>query len=144
VSIAAIRQGLATNLATIPETQILRGVTSTPTPPTIWVSGVTIEHDRAMGSRVAGQKYTDQYTATVQALVSLTDDLGGQDTLDNYMAGSGAYSVKAAIEADKTLAGSCDALWVSTTEFLGLSTFLTISVLLAEWTVTIIATEVAI
>ena len=144
MSIAAIRQGLATNLATIPEVQVSAYILSNPTPPTVWVAGISIEFDQAMGQRLAGFSYTDQYTATIQGFVALNDDVGNQALLDSLLAGSGVYSVKTALEADKTLGGASDTLWVSATTAPALSTFLTMSLLLAEWTVTIIATEVAL
>jgi hypothetical protein len=143
VSISAIRQGLATNLATLPETQVSPFIIA-PTPPTIWVATVTIEFDKAYGNRTTGELYTDQYTATIQAMVDMSDLQRGQELLDQYMAGSGSYSVKAALESDQTLSGAADTLWVSETTGPSLNTFQTLSLLLSEWTVTIIATEVAL
>jgi hypothetical protein len=143
VSLAAIRQGLATNLSTIPETQVSAYIIM-PTPPTIWVAAIQIQYDRAMGSRISGQKYTDEYTATIQAMSDFTEPQRGQEVLDQYMAGSGVYSVKAALETDRTLSGAADTIWVSEATGPTLSTFQTFSLLLAEWTVTIIATEVAL
>ena len=143
MSLSAIRQGLATNLRSIPETQVSPYII-TPTPPTIWVATIQIEFDKAFGSRAAGARYTDQYTATIQAMVDFTEPQRGQELLDQYMAGSGSYSVKDAIEADTTLAGACDTLWVGDTTGPSLNTFQTLSLLLSEWTVTILATEVAL
>jgi len=143
VSLAAIRQGLATNLEAIPETQISPYIIP-PTPPTIWVATITLQFDLAYGSRLAGMKYTDQYEVVIQALADTSDWQRGQEVLDQYMAGSGAYSVKDALEADKTLAGACDTLYVSEASGLALNTFQTSSYLPSEWTVTIIATEVAL
>jgi hypothetical protein len=143
VSLAAIRQGLATNLSTIPEVQVSPYIIN-PTPPTIWVATIQIEYDKAMGSRLAGFKYTDEYTATIQAMADFTDPQRGQEVLDQFMAGSGAYSIKDALEADRTLAGAADDIWVSEATGPSLNTFQTLSLLLSEWTVTIISTEVAL
>ncbi len=143
MSLAAIRQGLATNLQVIPETQVSPYIIL-PTPPTIWVARIDLEYDRAMGSRLAGMKYTDEYTATIQAMTNFDDPQRGQEILDQYLAGSGAYSVKDALEADKTLGGAADTIWVSQATGPSLNTFQTFSLLLAEWTVTIISTEVAL
>lgn len=143
MSVAAIRQGLAANLANLPETQVLAYITANPVAPTVWVATCRIE-PLAMGSRRSGKKYTDQYTATVQAMTDFTEPQGAQQQLDQYMAGSGAYSVSAAIQADPTLAGVADSLVVESWEGPTLSTFQTFSLLLAEWTVRIIATEVAL
>ena len=143
MSQAAIRQGLATNLAAIPEVQVSAYIVN-PTPPTIWVATFQLAFDTAYGSRLGGMKYTDEYTVTVQALVDTSDWQRGQELLDQFMAGSGAYSVKDAIETDKTLGGACDTLYVSESSGPVLNTFQTSSYLLSEWTVTIIATEVAL
>ena len=40
----------------------------------------------------------------------------GQDKLDKYLSGSGDYSIKAAIEADRTLDGSVDTLRVTSAQ----------------------------
>jgi hypothetical protein len=144
VSVAAVATGLATNLDAIPETQVLAAPISNPTPPTIWVAKITTEYDRAMGRRTTGASYTDEYTATIQGFVNLNEDIANTTSLYNYLSSSGVYSVKAAIEADRRLGGACDDCWVNAAEMLGLSTFLTLPLLLAEWTVTIIATEVAL
>lgn len=143
MSLSAIRQGLATNLSTIPEVQVSPYIIM-PTPPTIWVATIEIVYDRAMGSRLAGFKYTDEYTATIQAMSDFTEPQRGQEILDQFMAGSGVYSVKDALEADRTLGGVADDIWVSAATGPTLSTFQTFSLLLSEWTVTIIATEVAL
>ena len=144
MSIAAIRQGLATNLATIPEVQVSAYILSNPTPPTVWVMGATTDYDRTMGSRRTGNRYTDEYTATIQAIVSLNEDIGSQALLDNLLSPSGTYSVKAALEADPTLGGVCDSLWVSNASAPAVSTFLTSPLLLSEWSVTIYCTEVSL
>ena len=49
---------------------------------------------------------------TVTVVVSRQSERVAQDTLDGYMAMTGASSVRAAIEADRTLGGVCDDLIV--------------------------------
>ena len=49
---------------------------------------------------------------TVTLIVSRASERTAQDALDNYTAFSGAQSVRAAIEADRTLGGVCDDLIV--------------------------------
>lgn len=144
MSIAAVRQGLADNLSEIPEVQVSAYILSRPTPPTLWVAGASIAYDMAYGSRVTGKTYTDEYTATIQGFVDFNEDIGNQQLLDQLLAPSGVYSVKRAIEADKTLAGVADTLWVASSTQTSLTTFQAVSYLLAEWSVTIIATEVAL
>ena len=144
MSVAEIAQGIAANLEAIPETQILPCVISTPTPPTIWVATMAPNYDMAFGARTTGHTYTDEYTATIQCLVQLSDEVGANSVIYQYLSSSGAYSVKAAIEADKRLGGASDDLWVENGALVGLTTFLTSAYLLAEWSVTIISTEVAL
>lgn len=50
--------------------------------------------------------------AVAYLLTSRADDRRGQELLDTYLAPSGAASVKAAIEADRTLGGACKTLHV--------------------------------
>ena len=144
MSAATVAQGLATNLSAIPETQILACPVSNPQPPTIWIARVNVAFDKAFGSRVSGKTYTDEYTATVQCFAAFTSDAGANAVVYQYLSSSGVYSVKRAVEADQRLGGACDTLWCETGDFIGLSTFQTSSYLLAEWSVTIIATEVAL
>ena len=144
MSVAELAQGLAANLNAIPETQVLPCPISNPTPPTIWVARINPNFDKAYGSRTTGKTYTDEYDCTLQAMVNFTEDVGANLQLFNYLSSSGTYSVKAAVEADRRLGGACDDLWVESAAFVGLSTFQTSSYLLAEWSVTIIATEVAL
>ena len=49
---------------------------------------------------------------TVTVIVTRASERTAQDALDNYTAFSGAQSVRAAIEADRTLGGVCDDLIV--------------------------------
>lgn len=49
----------------------------------------------------------------VLVIVSRMNERGAQDKLDTYLAGSGAGSVKAALEADRTLGGAVAALRVT-------------------------------
>jgi len=106
-SLAAIRQGLANNLATLKTTyqdmQVSPYVLSNPTPPVIWVkptTGAVTEYHQAM---INGQ---ETWSITVQAFVAGGGDIAAQTLLDELLATSGAHSVKAAIEADKTLGGA--------------------------------------
>jgi len=56
---------------------------------------------------------TDQATCEVILIVSKMVERMGQAKLDAYLAGSGADSVKAAIEADTTLSGAVKTLRVT-------------------------------
>ena len=83
----------------------------------------------------------DRYT--VQALVGFTTDEGAQKRLDKMLERSGATSVKAAIEADRTLGGKVSDLRVIKasgyrTYELHVQGVRTPPVLGCEWTVEII------
>lgn len=79
-------------LAYIPETVV---------PPVALVDQLEIDFDAAMARGL------DTAHVDVLLIVQRMDVQSGQDALDGYLAGTGSGSVKAAIEADKTLSGSC-------------------------------------
>lgn len=134
-TIAELRAGLATNLGTIADVQVSAYMLSSPTPPAAHVFPEEVTYDKAM------QRGLDLYTFTVQMFVGLVSDIGAQKKLDTFLAPTGATSVKAAIEADRTLGGKCDDLRVTTAT--GYKVYQlagqTGAVLGAEWSVTIMA-----
>ena len=96
---AAIREGLATRLTTIDGVQASAYMLASPTPPAIHVVPPAIEYHQAMQNGFA------ELTFTVQAFVALGTDIGAQKRLDEFREPTGSGSIKAAIEADKTLGG---------------------------------------
>lgn len=131
--LAKIRAGLAANLAVLPDVQVNPYWLSNPTPPAIHVFPGQIMFDSTF------QRGMDILEFRVQAFIGLTTDIGAQTTLDQYLAGSGALSVKAALEADKTLGGAAfDTRVVSST---GLQQYTggQAPLLMCEWTVSIYA-----
>jgi hypothetical protein len=105
--LAAIRAGLAANLTTIPDLQVLPQLLSNPTPPCVIVFAGPTEFDKAMGRGL------DTIVFIVRVLVPSAVDIEAVVNLDPYMAGSGTRSIKAAIETDLTLGGSCFGLQVT-------------------------------
>lgn len=95
-----IRDGLETRLATIAG---LRAHDTIPdqinVPCAIVGAPETIQYDHTMG------RGTDRYTIPVRVYAGRASERAGQDKIDGYLAGSGANSIKAAIEADRTLGG---------------------------------------
>ena len=77
-----------------------------PTPPGIQILSGGVEYDRAFARGL------DEWTFTVQAFVALNADIGPQKLLDTLCAPTGAGSVKAALEADRTLGGAVQTLRV--------------------------------
>jgi hypothetical protein len=105
--LAAIRAGLAANLSTIPDLQVLPQMISNPTPPCVIVFAGPTEFDKAMGRGL------DSIVFMVRILVPSPSDIDAVVNLDPYLAGSGAQSIKAAIETDTTLSGACGGLQVT-------------------------------
>jgi hypothetical protein len=100
--LADIRAGLAANLEALPGVQVSAYALSNPTPPCVEIVPSEIQYDRAL------QRGHDEIVVTVRVFVGLASDIGAQKRLDEHLAASGASSVKAAIEADATLAGAVD------------------------------------
>ena len=102
-SLADIRQGLAANLAVLEGIQVSSYILGNPTLPVIWVRPAPsegIEYHRAFANGL------EEWTLLVQAyFASGITDIGAQKKLDELLESSGATSVKAAIESDKTLGG---------------------------------------
>lgn len=85
----------------------------TPVVPAIYPETVKVDFDQTMNRGL------DKLTVNLRLLVARTDDREGQRMLWGYLAGSGASSVKAAIEAARgvpgvgALSGACDDLHVA-------------------------------
>jgi hypothetical protein len=107
VNPTAVRAGLATALDTITGLRVFDHVPDSLSPPAAVIEPVEVLFDEAM---VRG---LDKYRAFVLVVVGRMSERSASDRLDLYLAGSGASSVKAAIEADKTLGGACDTLQVT-------------------------------
>jgi hypothetical protein len=75
--------------------------------PCLVVTDVTIEYDQTFGRGL------DAVTVKAVVLVSRSEDRDGQKKLQAYLSGSGAASLKAAIESDSTLSGECHDLRVT-------------------------------
>lgn len=134
-----IRAGLAAAIkAAITDAQCTGYVVANPAPPffDIELSPDGIEYDQAMARGL------DHWLLVVRGVVTLGDGVAAQKNLDDWCASSGTSSVKAAIEADKTLGGKVETLKVTR-----LAGYAPVSVaqhpnnryLGAEWTVEIYA-----
>lgn len=100
-SIVSIKSGLKTRLQTI--TGVTGYTESNPgsvnIPAAVIRRGpMTFDSTMARGS--------DELTFIVTLLVALAESKLANDLMDPYLAGSGALSVKAAVEGDKTLGGA--------------------------------------
>jgi hypothetical protein len=101
-SLSTIRTGLQTRLATITGLNAYDRAPGTVTVPAAIVIPGTIEFDETMA------RGSDLYTFRVRLLVQRATETYAQEDLDAYLAGSGASSVKAAIEGDISLGGVAD------------------------------------
>ena len=100
-TLTSIRNGIGTNLGNISSLSVYNYVPDSIEPPTAIVGVVqTLEYDTSMA------RGADTYTIPVLLYVSRVDAQDSQETLDAYLASSGASSVKAQIESDQTLDSS--------------------------------------
>src|SRR5262245_66429155 len=82
-----IRNGLATNLATIPNIQVSAYMLVSPTPPVIHILPAGIEYDRGMHGGL------DILTFTVEVFVAVGLDVGAELRLDAMLGATGGNSV---------------------------------------------------
>lgn len=100
MALTDIRQGIATNLATISGLRTAAELPDNPSPPIAVVALRSIEYDGSF------QKGLAVYTFTVTVIVGRVAEREAQRRLNAYSDNTGASSVKSAIESDKTLGGS--------------------------------------
>jgi hypothetical protein len=100
-SISDLRVGIANNLARISGLRTTNTVPDLVNPPIAMVEpdSTPVSFDIAMNRGL------DQFRFTVQVIVARADERSAQNKLDAFCAGSGSYSVKEAIEYDRTLGG---------------------------------------
>lgn len=100
MSIGAIRDGIATNLRNIPGLRAAPELIDNPNPPVALIQLDNIEYDGAFAKGLV------TYTFTIMIIVARTVERDAQRRLDAFALDSGAQSVKAAVESDKTLNGA--------------------------------------
>jgi len=105
-----VRDGLKTRLQTITGLRAYDLIPDTVVPPCAVVGQLdfTFDIDNARG--------LDQAQVDALVIVQRFSERAGQDKLDAYLAGSGASSIKAAIEGDRTLGGTVNTLRVTGAE----------------------------
>lgn len=106
-TIAELRTGLATNLASIRGLRTSAFVPDNPTPPIAVVIPARVEYDTAMGRGL------DTYTFNVTVIAARASERSAQQVLDSFCSSTGSLSVKAALESDKTLGGTANGLRVT-------------------------------
>ena len=99
-NVSDLRNGLATNLATISGLRTAATVPDQINPPVAVVMPTSITYDLAF-ARTGG----DEYEFSVMVIVGRVDERMAQNKLDAYCSGTGSQSIKAAIESERTLGG---------------------------------------
>jgi hypothetical protein len=109
ITISSLRGGAATALDTIAAIRTVYDYIpdTAPATPSAIVGNVSIDWDDAM------QRGLDAATFSVYVVVSRMSERSGADTLDSLLAGSGAGSVKTALESGGNLGGSCSTMRVT-------------------------------
>lgn len=100
----AIHDGLETRLATISGLRVC-SVDRVSVPAAV-VGEVEIDFDQSMGRGLDAMEWK------IRVYASSASDRAGLTKLNSFLAGSGALSVKAAIEGDRTLGGAAQTLRV--------------------------------
>lgn len=104
---SGVRQGLTTRLDTIAGLRCYDYVPDGLAPPAAVIEPIEVTYHEASVS--TGTQY---YRAYVLVIVGRMSERSASDRLDAYLANTGAKSVRAAIEADRTLGGACQTLVV--------------------------------
>ncbi len=96
--ITLLSEGIANNLATISRIRTYPVIPDNPALPAAIVSLASVEYDQAYAGGLTN------YTFEVTVVVSRVAERRAQEKVHDYI-GTGARSVKAAIESDRTLGG---------------------------------------
>lgn len=98
-NITELREGIATNLATIPGLRTAAVIPDNPSPPIaiVQVNRVQYHQDFKRGMT--------EYNFAVQVVVGRVDERTAQRNLDAYCSSTGASSISLAVESDRTLGG---------------------------------------
>lgn len=100
MSIAGMRAGLRENLSAIPGLRIAETIPDNPTPPMAVISLDSIDYHGALNGGL------NTYNFTVQVIVTAASERNAQARLDLYAEPEGDYSVRQAIELERTLGGN--------------------------------------
>lgn len=99
MSIATIRDGLAANVATISGLRVAKEIPDNPNPPVAVIMLSNVSYNGAMHNGLV------TYNFVITIIVGKVAEREAQRKLDGYIS-TGAGSLKAAVESDKSLGGS--------------------------------------
>ena len=105
-----VRSGLKANLEAIQGMRVYELIPTPAVAPCAIVGQLDFTFD------LNNARGLDQANLDVVVLVGRFSERAAQINLDKYLAGSGDYSIKAAIESDLTLGGACNTLRVTSAE----------------------------
>ncbi|MEW6473443.1 MAG: hypothetical protein AB1679_14320 [Actinomycetota bacterium] len=103
---SAVMDGIGVRLQTITGLRVFDFPPDSLQPPAAIVSYPEISYDSTLGRGV------DRMTVPVYVYVGRVSDRASRDALTAYMAGTGAQSIKTAVEGDKTLGGAAQSVRV--------------------------------
>lgn len=132
-TIAELKNGLATNLATITGLRTSGTIPEQVNPPVAIITFNTVEYDTVFGRGL------DMYSFTVTVIVSRADARNAQNLLDVYCAPTGTSSIKTAIELDRSLGSKANDLRVTSLSSYGNLTIGETNYFAAEFAVTVYA-----
>lgn len=108
INVSTVMDGLGVRLATISGLRVFDFVPDSFSPPAAIISlPGTVEYDLTMA------RGADRGSFQVYLLVGKVSDRSARDQLAAYLAGTGSLSVKAAVEAGKTLGGAAQSTRVT-------------------------------
>jgi hypothetical protein len=133
MSIAAIRDGLAENLAKIPGLRVAKEMPDNPSPPIAVLQLESINYDGAF------QQGLTTYNFTIAVIVGRPAEREAQRRLDAYADSSGESSIKLAVQSDRTLDGAAYDVRVSDMRNIGAVLLGEATYLAADFVVTVYA-----
>lgn len=104
--ISVLRQALADKIGDITGLRTSAFMPDQPTPPQAIVTPRRVTYDSSMARGM------DEYEMIVTVIVGRVEERNAQRNLDAYLSGAGEKSIKATLEADRTLGGVCQTLRV--------------------------------
>ena len=105
--LSTIRAAMGTALSEVQNLRVRELIPALVVPPMAVVQPQDIEYD------LNANRGVNRYTFTVTVFVVKADDRSAQLRVDPFVSTSGPQSVKAALEADRTLGGEVDTLRVT-------------------------------
>lgn len=101
---ANLHDAIATALATVPGLRVADHLPEAVSPPMAVIQIQSVTYHRAMKGGSSEWKYV------ISVVAGRMGERSAQITLDGWMSWDGSQSIRAAIEADRTLGGNCSTL----------------------------------